>query len=120
MKDALQVDGIKLYILKSEIQSMVLDLGFQGDNIEEIVDTCFSEVTPGDRYNNFEGLFYNEYLQAIQWLALVFIQKKDDQQPDEEDDEEVSEETLVEKTGFLLETIEGLVTEDEDDQKSQN
>jgi hypothetical protein len=91
---------------------------YQGDNIDEAVDMCFAECTPGEKYHNFEGLYYYEYLQALQWLSLVFI--KDENETEEtEEDAEISEETLVLKLSSLIEVLENvnqnLQTEDSED-----
>jgi len=110
----LQPSENKFYLLKGEISKIIDDIGFLGENVEQIVDTCFSEITPGEKYHEFEGLYFYEYLQALQWLSLVFIQKKDENIDPNEEDIEVNDETLIEKLGFFIEKLEGVKEEEEE------
>lgn len=106
MKNTLQPSEHKFYLLKGELCKIIDDIGFLGENVDQIVDTCFSEITPGEKYHEYEGLYYYEYLQALQWLSLVFIQKKDENVDPNEEDIEVNDETLIEKLGFFIERLE--------------
>ena len=115
LSNTLQPSENKFYLLKEEISKIIDDIGFLGENIEQIVDTCFLEVTPGEKYDEFEGLYYYEYLQALQWLSLVFIQKKDENVDPNEEDIEVNDETLIEKLGFFVERLEKIEEYEEEE-----
>ncbi len=112
--NTLQPSENKLYLLKGEIAKLIDDIGFLGENVDQIVDTCFTEITPGEKYYEFEGLYYYEYLQALEWLSLVFIQKKDEAIDPNEEDIEVNDETLIEKLTFFIERLEGTVNDIEE------
>ena len=44
LKDALQSSENKYHMLKGEIISIVKETGFSGENIEEIIDTCWNDI----------------------------------------------------------------------------
>jgi len=115
LSNTLQPSEHKFYLLKGEIAKIIDDIGFLGENVEQIVDTCFAEITPGEKYHEFEGLYYYEYLQALQWLSLVFIQRKDENIDPTEEDIEVSDDVLIEKLGYFLDKLEGLSPEEEEE-----
>lgn len=47
-----------------EIKSIIIEAGFSGDNIEDII-ASYSQELMFDRFNGFEGLFFYEFLQVL-------------------------------------------------------
>ncbi len=92
----------KYYILPEEIQGIIRDVGFQGSNIAEVVTTCFQELQI-DHFKGFQGVFFYEFLQVMQWISLVMVTDNEDKQIDP-NNETVEEgiEMLIEKLNFLL------------------
>ena len=116
LKDALQSSENKYHMLKGEIISIVKETGFSGENIEEIVDTCWNDIMPGEKYEKFEGILFYEFLQVLMWLSIVFIQKNDDTDPqDNKDEMEISEDLLLDKFGYFLEMLESIVKKVEEE-----
>jgi len=116
LKDALQVVENKHFMLKGEISSIIKETGFGGDNLDEIIDTCFNDVMPGKKYEKFEGLYFYEYLQALMWISVVFIQKSEESSPKPDSDEtEISEDVLLEKFKFLTEVVATIVKNSSED-----
>jgi len=37
-------------MLKEEVKSLISEAGFKGENLDEIVNTCFSELLAEDKY----------------------------------------------------------------------
>jgi hypothetical protein len=52
-------------MLKEEVKSLIQEAGFKGDNLDEIIDTCYKELFNDDKYQGYEGIFYYEMLQVI-------------------------------------------------------
>ena len=113
LKDALQSMERKFHMLKDEVIALIKETGFQGENLDEIVEACFNEINPGEKYNGFEGIYYYEYLQVLLWISMVFIQKDEDNPDEKQQDSEVTEEVLIEKLTFLIELLKGTL-ENED------
>ena len=44
-----------------EIIQIILDTGFTGDNVDDIIKQCYTELL-FDNYTTFEGIFYYEFL----------------------------------------------------------
>lgn len=81
LQDSIQISEKKYHMLREEIKSIILESGFKGDNIEDILNSCYHELL-FDNYQGFEGIFYHEFLQCIQWISLVLI--SDDSKDEEE------------------------------------
>ena len=88
-------------MLKEEIKNIIQDAGFRGDNLDEIIDTSFKELFVEEKFQGFEGIFYHEYLQVLQWLSLVLIAENEENDENEEVEEGI--ETLIEKLRFFVE-----------------
>lgn len=93
-------------MLKEEVKSLIAEAGFKGENLEEIVNTCFLELFAEDKYQGFEGIFFYEYLQVMQWLSLVLIadseEDKNSQNGNEQDEVEEGVDILIEKFRYFL------------------
>ncbi|KRX01888.1 hypothetical protein PPERSA_05727 [Pseudocohnilembus persalinus] len=98
------LDNKKFHLLQEQIKSLIIDAGFKGDNLDDIVSTCLTQLINEDKYSGFEGIFYYEFLQVMQWLSLVLITDQDDEEDkqDEEEDPEHGVEQLIEKFKFFL------------------
>ena len=94
----------KFHLLDQQIQQLIKDAGFHGENLEDIVTTCRTQLQQGEEKNQgFEGIFYYEFLQVMQWLALVLITDAEDEEEKlEEEDPEEGVEQLIEKFRFFL------------------
>ena len=89
-------------MLGEEIKSIIQEIGYQGDNYDEITQTCFHKLY-FDNLQGFEGIFYYEFLQCLQWLSLNLLET--DQEEKNEDDFEVKEENveiMYEKLNYIL------------------
>lgn len=62
LQDSIQVVDKKCHMLKEEVKSIIQEAGFKGDNLDEIIDTCYKELFNDDKYQGFEGIFYYEML----------------------------------------------------------
>ncbi|KAL4509138.1 hypothetical protein ABPG72_018069 [Tetrahymena utriculariae] len=106
LQDSLQIADKKFHMLKEEVKALITEAGFKGDNLDEIVNTCFQELLSEDKYQGFEGIFFYEYLQVMQWLSLVLIADSEEDREYENDNpqDEVEEgvDILIEKFRFFL------------------
>lgn len=50
LQDSLQIADKKFHMLKEEVKSLITEAGFKGDNLDEIVNTCFQELLSEDKY----------------------------------------------------------------------
>lgn len=62
LQDSIQVVDKKSHMLKEEIKSLIQEAGFKGDNLDDIIDTCYKELFSEEKYQGFEGIFYYEML----------------------------------------------------------
>lgn len=104
LEDTIQT--VKYNMLREEIKSIILESGFKGENIEDIINSCYHELM-FENYQGFEGIFYHEFLQCLQWLSLVLVSDEEDlpegeEKKEKEDDVEEGVEVLIEKMKYLL------------------
>ena len=85
---------------KDEIITLIQENDLTGDNFENLVDLCLAEIVDKDNYAGFNnGIFYYEFLQVLQWLALIYVQSTQEEMDEMEDENvEITEEALLEKT----------------------
>ena len=88
------------YMTKDEIITLIQENDLTGDNFENLVDLCIAEIVDKDNYSGFNnGIFYYEFLQVLQWLALIYVQSTQEEMDEMEDENvEITEEALLEKT----------------------
>ncbi len=88
------------YMTKDEIITLIQENDLTGDNFENLVDLCLAEIVDKDNYAGFNnGIFYYEFLQVLQWLALIYVQSTQEEMDEMEDENvEITEEALLEKT----------------------
>lgn len=53
-----------------------------------------------DKYRKFEGIFFYEFIQVIQWLAMVLVRSNHEEDEDDDGDEEIL--VLIEKIKFFI------------------
>ena len=105
LEDTIQT--VKYNMLREEIKSIIMESGFKGENVDEIITRCYHELL-FENYQGFEGIFYHEFLQCLQWLSMVLVSDEAEIQEageeKKEKDEEVEEtvEVLIEKMNYLL------------------
>jgi len=110
LQDSIQIAEKKYHMLREEIKSIINESGFKGENLEEILNSCYHELL-FENYQGFEGIFYHEFLQSLQWLSLVLVsdeeevpegEEEKDKEKDKEEDVEEGVEVLIEKMKYLL------------------
>ena len=110
LQDSIQIAEKKYHMLREEIKSIINESGFKGENLEEILNSCYHELL-FENYQGFEGIFYHEFLQSLQWLSLVLVsdeeevpegEEEKDKEKDKEEDVEEGVEVLTEKMKYLL------------------
>jgi hypothetical protein len=106
----LDMFGKRFMIKRDDVILLIKDTGFTGENVTEIVDSCFSELFTTERQRSFDGILYYDFMQILMWLSLVFIQNEkeggeDGAERKPESPSEVNEETLVEKLKFFVEIL---------------
>jgi|JI9StandDraft_2_1071091.scaffolds.fasta_scaffold217982_2 hypothetical protein len=95
-------------MLREELKTLLGDCGFEG-NHDNLLNECFMEFfgyliglfRTKEKYRKFEGIFFYEFVQMVEWLALVLVQTN----PQEEDDDDDPEENilaLIDKMKFLI------------------
>lgn len=103
LQQSIQVANKKYHLLREEIKNLILEAGFKGENLEYIVNTCFNEFMQHDKYSGYEGVFYYEYLQMMQWLSLTLIaDTEEEENKQQEESQEEGVDTLIEKLKFFL------------------
>ena len=95
------------YMTKDEIITLIQENDLTGDNFENLVDLCLAEIVDKDNYAGFNnGIFYYEFLQVLQWLALIYVQSTQEEMDEMEDENvEITEEALLEKTQYFIENL---------------
>ena len=105
LQDSIQIAERKYHMLREEIKSIINESGFKGENLEEILNSCYHELL-FENYQGFEGVFYHEFLQSLLWLSLVLVSDESEVQEEEkkekEEDVEEGVEVLIEKMKYLL------------------
>ncbi|CAD8095737.1 unnamed protein product [Paramecium sonneborni] len=96
---------IKFHIRQEEIKQLIQDSGYKGDNLDGIIKTAYKELFHDEKFNGFEGLFYYEFIQVMQWLALVLIQN-DERSQQEEAEEVTTLDQLQEQLRYFIQCIE--------------
>lgn len=54
-----------------------------------------------DNFQGFEGIFYYEFLQCVQWMSLVLV-GEDEIEEEREEEREEGVEVLIEKMKYFL------------------
>lgn len=107
LQDSIQIAEKKYHMLREEIKSLILESGFNGENLEDIINSCYHELM-FENYQGFEGIFYHEFLQTVQWLSLVLvsdegeINQEAEEKKEREEDVEEGVEILIEKMKYFL------------------
>lgn len=107
LHDSIQIAERKYHMLREEIKSIINESGFKGENLEEILNSCYHELQ-FENYQGFEGVFYHEFLQSLQWLSLVLVSDEsevlevEEEKKEKEEDGEEGVEVLIEKMKYLL------------------
>lgn len=110
---------------KDDVITLIEENDLTGDNFSNLVDLCLNEIVDHDKYSGFNGIFYYEFLQVLQWLSLIYVQSTQEEMEDMEDDNvEITEEALLEKTQYFIENLinnyhavlEQLIEDDEQDE----
>ena len=59
---------------KDDVITLIEENDLTGDNFSNLVDLCLNEIVDHSKYSGFNGIFYYEFLQVLQWLALIYVQ----------------------------------------------
>ena len=99
IEDSIQTPEETYYLMKEELKVLLKLAGVEGD-YDQIVRDCYSELFPDrEKQQRFEdGIYFYEFIQVVQWLALVLIESK--QEVEEDEEEQMSR--LIDNTKFLL------------------
>lgn len=71
--------------MKEEFKMMLETSGLTGENTDKIIDCMFGELDLPE-----EGLYYYEFVEAIQWLAMALVESSKDDAVFGTEDEETS------------------------------
>jgi len=58
---------------KDDVITLIEENDLTGDNFSNLVDLCLNEIVDHSKYSGFNGIFYYEFLQVLQWLALIYV-----------------------------------------------
>ena len=102
VQESMQVAERKFHMVREDIRTIIIESGFKGENMEDIISTCFHELFL-DVFQGHDGMFYFEFLQIIQWLSLVLVSEADNKE-EQKDEEELEEgiEGLIEKLKYFI------------------
>eukprot|EP01016_Furgasonia_blochmanni_P023389 TRINITY_DN2526_c0_g1_i2.p4 TRINITY_DN2526_c0_g1~~TRINITY_DN2526_c0_g1_i2.p4 ORF type:complete len:155 (-),score=40.41 TRINITY_DN2526_c0_g1_i2:25-489(-) len=106
MEDSGQIAIRHFHMLRNEIKSIITEIGITSGNVDEVVETCFNEILPPEKYQGFEGVFYHEYLQIMLWLALVLIQRSDEDDQGADEGAPITDDVLLDKTRFFIDALQ--------------
>lgn len=77
---------------------MLENSGLTGDNTDRVIQSLFSELELPE-----EGLYYYEFVEAMQWLAMALVESSKDDAVFSSEDEETS--LVIQKIKYLIEKV---------------
>ena len=97
-KTSIQNSGAENCLKKEEIKRMMQAAALAEKNGDLLVEECFNQLKLRD-----DAVFYYEFLNIVQWLAITSVASE--KEPEDIDNDEEESEIIVQKMKYLVDKL---------------